>query len=70
MNWAMHLRKKPEWRGKRLLHGVKIVEIWLGGKVTLDQLKVPSTVEVRSGGEIEKFVAEHEARRKQAGGKK
>ena len=35
------------------------VDVWVGGKVKLDQLKVPENVKVRSGGEIEKFVERH-----------
>jgi len=31
----------------------------LGGMVRLDRIKVPLNIEVKSGGEIEKFVAEH-----------
>jgi hypothetical protein len=60
MNWAMHLRKKPDWEGKRLLHGVATVEVWLGGQVKLDDLKVPTTIKVKSGGEIEKFITERQ----------
>jgi len=33
--------------------------LWLGGLVKLDKIKVPLNVEVKSGGEIERFVAEH-----------
>ena len=42
------------------------VELWLGSKVKLHDLKVPLNVEVKSGGEIERFIAEHETGRRQA----
>jgi len=45
---------------------VIIVEVWLGGQVDLDKVKVPLNVEVKSGGEIEKFISGHEAKRQQA----
>jgi len=45
---------------------VVTVEVWLGGNVFLGDVKVPLNVEVESGGEIEKFIAKHEAKRKQA----
>jgi hypothetical protein len=38
-----------------------IMELWLGGLVQLDKIKVPLNVEVISGGEIENFIAEHKA---------
>jgi len=40
------------------------MELWLGGLVKLDKIKVPQNVEVKSGGGIEKFIAEHESKRK------
>ena len=40
------------------------IELRLGGLVQLDKIKIPPNVEVKSGGEIEAFVAEHEAKRK------
>lgn len=39
------------------------VDIWIGGNIRLDEIKVPANIELRSGGEIEKFVADHEAKR-------
>lgn len=38
------------------------VHVFLGGQVRLDDLDVPLDVEVRSGGEIEEFVAHHAAK--------
>jgi hypothetical protein len=35
------------------------VDLYLGAKIELQKLKVPTNVEVRSGGEIEQFVAAH-----------
>jgi len=39
------------------------VHVFLGGQVGLDDLDVPLGVEVRSSGEIEAFVAHHQAKR-------
>lgn len=40
------------------------VDLWIGGSIRLDEIRVPQNVELRSGGEIEKFIAEHEAKRR------
>jgi len=40
------------------------MELWLGGLVQLDKIKVPLNVQVKSAGEIEKFIAKHKAKRK------
>ena len=42
------------------------VELWLGGQVDLKEVQIPLNVILKSGGEIEKFIADHEARRTQA----
>ncbi len=34
------------------------IDIWLGGQVKLEDLRIPADVEVVSGGEIEKFIQE------------
>jgi len=44
---------------------VVIVDLWLGGNIDLDKLKVPLNVKVKSRGEIEKFIGDHEANRNQ-----
>jgi hypothetical protein len=36
------------------------VDVWLGGRIKLDELRIPANVEVASGGEIEKFVTDRE----------
>ena len=41
---------------------VVTVNLYLGGQVELDKVKVPLNVEVKSGGEIEQFIAAHQAR--------
>jgi hypothetical protein len=49
------------------------VEVWLGGQVELGKMKVPLNIQVKSGtegqksGEIGKFIAAHEAKRKEGG---
>ena len=35
------------------------IDVWLGGSVTLDNLRLPPTVTVKSGGEIESFIKRH-----------
>jgi hypothetical protein len=39
------------------------VDVWLGSRIRLDELRVPGNVEVESGGEIEKFVAARKAKK-------
>jgi len=40
------------------------VEIWLGGQVKLEELRVPANITVSSGGEIEAFVEKHKQAQK------
>ena len=40
------------------------VDVWLGSRVKLEELRIPASVEVASGGEIEKFIAEHQGQKK------
>jgi len=42
------------------------VDLWIGGNVDMGKIEVPLNIELKSGGEIEKFVAAHQARRKEA----
>ena len=42
------------------------MELWLGGLVQLDKIRVPLNVEVKAGREIAKFIAEHKSKRKTA----
>jgi len=62
MHWEIRMQNPKvsgikEWR---YFHVVTRIDAWLGGKVRLDQLKVPSAIiEVKSGGEIERFVEQH-----------
>lgn len=41
---------------------VVTLDLWLGGEYELEKLKVPLSIEVISGGEIEEFIEQHEAR--------
>jgi hypothetical protein len=34
------------------------IDVWLGGRIKLDQLRIPANVDVVSGGEIERFIAD------------
>ena len=38
------------------------IDIWFGGSLTLSDLVIPTSVTVKSGGEIEKFIQEHTAK--------
>jgi hypothetical protein len=40
------------------------VDVWLGSRLKLEDLRIPAAVEVVSGGEIEKFIAEHRSQQK------
>jgi len=42
------------------------VEVWLGGQIELDKMKVPIDVKVESGNEIQELIASHAARVKEA----
>jgi hypothetical protein len=46
--------------GKALPAGLEL-EVWVGCHVQLDQLKVPLNIELKSGGEIEKLIGNHQA---------
>ena len=39
---------------------VSQVDLWLGDAIQLDQLAVPANVAVKSAGQIEKFIADHQ----------
>ena len=36
------------------------IDVWLGGSVTLDELDLPTTIKIKSGGEIEAFIKRHD----------
>jgi hypothetical protein len=36
------------------------VDVWLGGRIKLDELRIPANVEVVSGGEIDNFIRERQ----------
>ena len=38
---------------------VATVHVWLGDAITLDRLDIPKHVEVRSAGDIERFIERH-----------
>jgi hypothetical protein len=39
------------------------VDVWLGSRVKLKELRIPASIEVVSGGEIEKFIAERQEKK-------
>lgn len=46
------------------LAGDKItIDVWLGGRITLDELELPKSVRVKSGGEVQAFIQHHEEKR-------
>ena len=61
MNLGVRLEGEPRGRPGKL---AKIkVDLWLGADVELRKLVVPSNIDAKSAGEIDRFVADHEARR-------
>jgi hypothetical protein len=63
LRWARHsglADRHPELAdiasGEEPRH-VVILDLWLGGQVELDKVKVPLNIQVKSGGEIENFIA-------------
>ncbi len=65
-NWMLSILRRgwgaPEAKPGETGTYVVTLHLWLGGTIALQDLDVPLNVSVRSGTEIEKFVAEHEAR--------
>ena len=45
------------------------LELWLGGQVQLENVKAPLNIQVKSGGEVEKFIKIHEGKRIKIGSK-
>ena len=68
-DWTLHVAEFYEGRPDAdQFRGEKfrcVVDIWLGGNISLDTLEVPANVEVRSGGEIDAFVESHAEKRRQ-----
>ena len=62
-DWMVALT--PQWSTGPLPHtpagAIAKIELWLGGNVALDKVVVPLNIEVKSGGEIEQFVAKHKS---------
>ena len=45
------------------------IDVWIGGNISLDELDLPPSVRIKSGGEIEAFIKRHdESRDAQVGG--
>lgn len=63
-DWLVHVEFETWPTGERVCE--VILELWVGGQVELDKVNVPLNVKVKSGREIERFIAEHEEKRKQA----
>lgn len=57
--WGADMPKEFEKSPSKVLVNISL---HLGGKVRLDELDVPLNVKVRSGGEIDQFIATHEAK--------
>ena len=65
-DWTLHTGNEFELNEQGQLQVMPFetrVDIWLGGKVILEELDVPAVLPVRSGGEIEAFIMAHEQRR-------
>ncbi|HUU92157.1 MAG TPA: hypothetical protein VM238_13230, partial [Phycisphaerae bacterium] len=65
-NWMLSILRRgrgaPEAKPGETGTYVVTLHHWLGGDVSLEELDVPLNVNVRSGAEIEKFVAQHQAK--------
>ena len=60
-------RVEPDWRPKSPPDTrVAAVDVWLGSGIELHRLRVPAKLDVRSGGEIERFVSAHRDKQKRA----
>ena len=73
VDWALYASPHPVGSAGRLRTArpgpfVTRIDVWLGGQIELDGLRVPSKVAVKSGGEIEQFISQHEKKRKSAKG--
>jgi hypothetical protein len=42
------------------------IDVWFSGSLTLSELVIPPSVTVKSGGEIEKFIQAHTAKREKS----
>ncbi|HUU92158.1 MAG TPA: hypothetical protein VM238_13235 [Phycisphaerae bacterium] len=64
--WSLTIQRRgwgaPEPKPGETGKYVVALHLWLGGDVALEELDVPLNVEVQSGAEIERFVAEHQAK--------
>ena len=59
-DWTLYVA--PHEQGEALLTSGELVtrvDVWLGGSVKLEELRVSANVSVESGGEIEAFVKAH-----------
>ncbi|WP_168567245.1 hypothetical protein [Crateriforma spongiae] len=49
--------------------GMITIDVWIGGNISLDELDLPPSVRIKSGGEIDAFIKRHDdSRDAQAGG--
>jgi hypothetical protein len=65
--WSLHASFSPLVRGGMPSPRGRFytrVDVWLGSRLKLEDLRIPAAVAVVSGGEIEKFIAEHRSRQK------
>lgn len=63
-DWRLYADRRRTTPGKKY---IVQVDVWIGGKVSLDELKVPLDFPVKSDGEFEEFVEEHREKRIEAG---
>jgi hypothetical protein len=64
--WSLHGSSDPldnnavQQAGRRYYSRV---DVWLGSQLKLEELRIPDNVEVVSGGEIEKFIADRQGKK-------
>ncbi len=71
-DWMVSVERRG-WTQPKKFEGVPedvdlliVIDLWLGGDIHLHKVKIPVSIDVKSDGKIEKFVAAHKISRKQA----
>ena len=60
VDWRLLADRGRRTGGKAELSFMIQIDVWLGGAVSLDELQIPTNITVRSAGEIDLFIWEHE----------
>lgn len=63
-DWSVNTWDDPADAAKAVPRMRMQIDIWLGGKIRLEDLRIPEGFEVDSGGEIEKFIQQRKQKAK------